>query len=577
MRGRLRALGAGGGPGPHLPLRGAAPAALLLAARPGHRAADADRVQDRPARLRRPPAAAQRRPGAAARPRLRDRVGQGQQRPPRRLRPDRPDHAAAPSPARTPTRWPGSSPPTRTSSAARAGWTWRTSCSSPPGCSTRTSGSPRRCAASTSGSSSTSSRTSRRCSGRCSSCGSAAATSCAWSATPPRRSTPSPAPTRATCATSAPSSPPPPRSSWSATTARPPRSSTPPTRCWPGPAAAASTCAPQRPSGPTVTYTARPDEVAEAEAVAAQIARLRDGGRSLGEVAILFRINAQSESFEEALSARGVPYVVRGAARFFDRPEVREAVTRLRGAARSGEGADDGLVESVTGILGGMGWTPEAPTGRGQTRDRWESWQALVDQATEFAAHADRGRRRPQRLRRRPRPPRRRAARPGRRRRHPGDLPRRQGPGVGLGLPLRAPGRHPADHLRRHPGGDRGGAPAALRRHDPRPRSTSRCRGRWPATRAAAAPASRRGSSTRCCPTSVARHRRAAAQPQGRQLPRVRPAAVHRRGEEARPLRGLPGVVRRGAVRAAARAGARSAPARRASRPSWCSPTPPCS
>jgi DNA helicase-2/ATP-dependent DNA helicase PcrA len=141
----------------------------------------------------------------------------------------------------------------------------------------------------------------------------------------------------------------------------------------------------QRPSGPSVTYTARPDEVAEADAVAAQIARLRDGGRSLGEVAILFRINAQSESFEEALSARGVPYVVRGAARFFDRPEVREAVTRLRGAARSGEGADDGIVQSVTGILGGMGWTPEAPTGRGQIRDRWESWHALVNQATEFA------------------------------------------------------------------------------------------------------------------------------------------------------------------------------------------------
>ena len=31
-----------------------------------------------------------------------------------------------------------------------------------------------------------------------------------------------------------------------------------------------------------------------------------------------------------------------------------------------------------------MGWTDEPPTGRGQTRDRWESWQALVDQAEEL-------------------------------------------------------------------------------------------------------------------------------------------------------------------------------------------------
>ena len=42
-----------------------------------------------------------------------------------------------------------------------------------------------------------------------------------------------------------------------------------------------------------------------------------------------------------------------------------------------------------------------------------------------------------------------RAARAGRRRGHPGDVPRRQGTRVGLGVLLRAAGRHPADHLRR--------------------------------------------------------------------------------------------------------------------------------
>jgi DNA helicase-2/ATP-dependent DNA helicase PcrA len=132
-----------------------------------------------------------------------------------------------------------------------------------------------------------------------------------------------------------------------------------------------------------VTFTPEPDEVAEAEAVARRITRLRDQGRALGEVAVLFRINAQSEAYEEALSSHGIPYVIRGAARFFDRPEVREAVTRLRGAARSGEG--DELLETVHATLAGMGWTSQAPAARGQTRDRWESWQALVDQATEFA------------------------------------------------------------------------------------------------------------------------------------------------------------------------------------------------
>jgi DNA helicase-2/ATP-dependent DNA helicase PcrA len=150
----------------------------------------------------------------------------------------------------------------------------------------------------------------------------------------------------------------------------------------------------QRPAGPAVTFQPRPDEVAEADAVAARIRQLHADGRSYGEIAVLFRINAQSETFEEALTAAGVPYVVRGAARFFDRPEVREAVTRLRGAARSGSQPDDGhretdarshFLETVHATLAGMGWTSTPPESRGQVRDRWESWQALIDQAAAFA------------------------------------------------------------------------------------------------------------------------------------------------------------------------------------------------
>lgn len=139
----------------------------------------------------------------------------------------------------------------------------------------------------------------------------------------------------------------------------------------------------QRERGPEVTYNQRSDEVAEAEAVAAELERLHAAGRPWSEMAVLFRINAQSETFEEALTGRGVPYVVRGAARFFERPEVREAVTRLRGAARSDAGGE--LLETVHATLAGMGWTQRPPEARGQTRDRWESWQALVDQAHEYA------------------------------------------------------------------------------------------------------------------------------------------------------------------------------------------------
>lgn len=141
----------------------------------------------------------------------------------------------------------------------------------------------------------------------------------------------------------------------------------------------------QQQAGPAVRFVGHPDEVAESTYVADQIATLQRKGTPPGQIAVLFRINAQSEHFEDALSDRGIPYVLRGAARFFERPEVREAVVRLRGAARSGETADLPWLEAVRGVLGGMGWTADPPTSRGQVRDRWESWQALATQAEEFA------------------------------------------------------------------------------------------------------------------------------------------------------------------------------------------------
>ncbi len=146
----------------------------------------------------------------------------------------------------------------------------------------------------------------------------------------------------------------------------------------------------QQEAGEPVRFAEHSDEVAEAESVAAEIKGLVDGGCPPSQIAILFRINAQSEAFEEALAARSLPYVVRGAERFFRRPEVRQAVTLLRGSARSGESEGD-LVGSVKAVLAGMGWTDQAPSGRGNARDRWESLQALVDQAVAYHRETEAG------------------------------------------------------------------------------------------------------------------------------------------------------------------------------------------
>jgi ATP-dependent DNA helicase UvrD/PcrA len=143
----------------------------------------------------------------------------------------------------------------------------------------------------------------------------------------------------------------------------------------------------QRPSGPAVRYAPATDEVAEADAVADAIAGLVATGVPAAEFAVLFRINAQSEAFEEALTSRGLPYVVRGAARFFERPEVRQAVTLLRAAVRT-DADGTPLLDLVRATLSGMGWSTEAPQARGQVRNVWESLNSLVALAEESAEMA---------------------------------------------------------------------------------------------------------------------------------------------------------------------------------------------
>lgn len=146
----------------------------------------------------------------------------------------------------------------------------------------------------------------------------------------------------------------------------------------------------QREAGPEPVYTEHSDEPAEAEGTAHRIKALIEGGVRASEIAVLFRTNAQSEVYEQALADLDIPYQLRGAERFFERPEVREAGLLLRGAARAG-GADEALEgtadvpEQVRAVLGSRGWTPQPPAGSGAVRDRWESLAALVRLAEDFS------------------------------------------------------------------------------------------------------------------------------------------------------------------------------------------------
>ena len=149
----------------------------------------------------------------------------------------------------------------------------------------------------------------------------------------------------------------------------------------------------QRDPGPTPTFREYPDEVAEAAGAAAAISQLVEAGTPPSQIAVLYRINAQSEVYEEALTEAGIAYQVRGGEGFFSRQEIRQALLVLQRAANRGADVDgalpdggDPLPEMVRGLLEPLGLTAEPPTGT-RVRERWEALVALAELVDEEVAH----------------------------------------------------------------------------------------------------------------------------------------------------------------------------------------------
>lgn len=123
----------------------------------------------------------------------------------------------------------------------------------------------------------------------------------------------------------------------------------------------------------------------EAAAVAASVREAIDAGTPPADIAVLYRTNAQSARFEQALQLAGVNTRVHGAQRFFDRADVRQAVMLIRGEAKVGDTRP--LFQIVSDVLRAGGWTARAPEGAA-ARDKWEALAAvlsLVDEMPEGA------------------------------------------------------------------------------------------------------------------------------------------------------------------------------------------------
>ena len=139
----------------------------------------------------------------------------------------------------------------------------------------------------------------------------------------------------------------------------------------------------QREPGPAPSFREHPDETAEAAAVAAAIARLIESGTAPAEIAVLYRVNAQSEAYEAALTGAGIAYQVRGGEGFFNRQEIKQALVVLhRAAERTGDAAADGTEGALPGVvrasLEPLGLTVQPPSGT-QARDRWDALTALAE------------------------------------------------------------------------------------------------------------------------------------------------------------------------------------------------------
>lgn len=105
--------------------------------------------------------------------------------------------------------------------------------------------------------------------------------------------------------------------------------------------------------GERITVYAGFNDLDEARYLVQRIRDWQAQGKSLSEVAILYRSNAQSRVIEEALMQFGIPYRVYGGLRFFDRAEIKDALAYLRVIAhRNDDAAFERIVNTPTRGIG---------------------------------------------------------------------------------------------------------------------------------------------------------------------------------------------------------------------------------
>ncbi|NOH99024.1 DNA helicase II [Vibrio sp. 99-70-13A1] len=131
---------------------------------------------------------------------------------------------------------------------------------------------------------------------------------------------------------------------------------------------------------PISVYSAY-NELDEARFTVSKIKEWQEKGGALEDTAMLYRNNAQSRVLEEALIQGGLPYRIYGGMRFFERQEIRDALSYLRLMNnRSNDAAFERVVNTPTRGLGDKTLETIRLAARDRGATMWQASLALIEE-----------------------------------------------------------------------------------------------------------------------------------------------------------------------------------------------------
>ncbi len=132
---------------------------------------------------------------------------------------------------------------------------------------------------------------------------------------------------------------------------------------------------------PIYTYSTF-NEKKEADFIAKKISGLISDGGKASDIALLYRINAQSRALEEALLSKKIPYKIFGGQRFYDRKEIKDIIAYLRFVYNQNDAS--ALYRIINTPARGIG--PTTVNKIAELSKDMDTWEAVKEVASEKKA-----------------------------------------------------------------------------------------------------------------------------------------------------------------------------------------------